>query len=80
MEKNNIKSVIDLAWNAHLTKQCWEEARKLFGKNIEELTISQCSEPEFKLWWQKNKDIPYNSRYYEVASFIWDEYTIFITP
>jgi hypothetical protein len=80
MKKNNIKPIIDLAWNAHLTRQCWLEAEKLFGQNVKELTISKCSEPEFKLWWENNKNIPYNSYYYEVAQFVWNEYSTYIAP
>lgn len=72
MKQKDIKLKIDLAWNAHLTKQCRDEAKKYFGKNYWGLTIPKCSEPEFKLWWETNKEIPYNSYYYEVAQFVWD--------
>lgn len=76
----NISSKIDLAWNAHLEKQCHDEAEKYFGKNYWGLTISRRSEPEFKTWWETNKDIPYDSYYYEVAQFVWDKYSEYITP
>ena len=69
----HISSKIDLAWNAHLIKQCHDEAEKYFGKNYWGLTIPECSETEFKTWWEKNKEIPYDSYYYEVAQFVWDQ-------
>lgn len=76
----SISSKIDLAWNAHLEKQCHDEAEKYFGKNYWGLTISECSEPEFKIWWEKNKELPYDSYYYEVAQYVWDKYSEYITP
>ena len=76
----HISSKIDLAWDAHLDKQCHDEAEKYFGKNYWGLTISRRSEPEFKAWWEKNKDIPYDSYYYEVAQYVWDKYSEYITP
>lgn len=66
-----IKNKIDLAWNDLLNKQCHKEAEKYFGKNYEGLTIPKCSEENFKNWWEKNKNIPYNSYYYEVANYVW---------
>ena len=33
MIPEKIKTQIDLAWNAHLEKQCHDEAEKYFGKN-----------------------------------------------
>ena len=79
-EQLKLANKIELAWNAHLTRQCVAEAEKYFGKNYWGLTISKCSEDEFKLWWERNKDIPYDSYYYEVAQFVWDEYATFIAP
>lgn len=77
----HISSKISSAWNAHLTKQCWLEAEKYFGKDAKELSLQKCPEPEFKAWWENNKkDIPYNGYYYTVAQFVWDEYATFITP
>lgn len=49
-----------------------EEAEKYFGKNYWGLTISRCSEPEFKSWWEFNKELPYDKFYYDVAQYIWD--------
>ena len=80
MKKDDIKTQIALAWNAHLTKQCHDEAERIFGKNYWGLTISRCSESEFKNWWEKNKELPYDSYYYEVAQFVWDSYSEYITP
>ena len=68
----HISSKIELAWNAHLEKQCNSEAEKYFGKNYWGLTISRCSEQDFKEWWERNKEIPYDSYYYEVAEYVWD--------
>ena len=76
MTKDSIKIQIDCAWNAHLEKQCHDEAEKYFGKNYWGLTISRRSEPEFKTWWEKNKDIPYDSYYYEIAQYVWDLATL----
>ena len=50
-----------------------EDAEEIFGKNYHELTISECPESEFKLWWENNKSIPYDSYYYEAAQFVWDQ-------
>ena len=69
----SISSKIDLAWNAHLEKQCHDEAERIFGKNYWGLTTSECSESKFKSWWETNKEIPYDSYYYEVAQFVWDQ-------
>ena len=76
----HISSKIELAWNAHLERQCHSEAEKYFGQNYWGLTIPECSEPEFKAWWEKNKEIPYMSYYYEVAQYVWDKYEEYITP
>ena len=73
MNSEKLLKTIDLAWNAHLERQCKDEAEKYFGKNCWGLTISRCSEPKFKLWWEKNKEIPYDSYYYELANYIWDQ-------
>ncbi len=81
MDSNNkLKTQIDLAWNAHLTRQCRDEAERIFGKNYWGLTISECPESEFKAWWERNKELPYDSYYYEVAQFVWDSYSEYITP
>ena len=80
MDSSKLKIQIDLAWNAHLTKQCHDEAERIFGKNYWGLTIPECSEPEFKAWWETNKEIPYDSYYYEVAQYVWDRYSEYITP
>lgn len=76
----HISSKIDLAWNAHLEKQRHNEAEKYFGKNYWGLTIPECPESEFKTWWERNKDISYNSYYYEIAQYVWDKYSEYITP
>ena len=73
MIKDSIKIQVEKAWIAHLDKQCHDEAEKYFGKNYWGLTITECSEPEFKTWWETNKEIPYDSYYYEVAQFVWDQ-------
>jgi hypothetical protein len=51
---------------------CHKEAEKYFGKYYWGLTISRCSEEEFKKWWNKNKEISYNSYFYEIACYVWD--------
>ena len=76
----HISSKIELAWNAHLERQCHSEAERIFGKNYWGLTIPECSEPEFKAWWETNKEIPYDSYYYEVAQYVWDKYSEYVTP
>lgn len=43
-------------------------------RTIGGLTITRRSELEFQLWWEKNKVIPYNSKYYELACYVWDKY------
>lgn len=57
-----------------------EDAEEIFGKNYHELTIPECPESEFRLWWENNKNIPYDSYYYEAAQFVWDSYSAYITP
>lgn len=77
MIKDSIKIKIDLACNAtHLDKKWHDEAEHWFGKNYWGLTISECSEEEFKTWWETNKEIPYDSYYYEVAQYVWDLTTL----
>ena len=80
MIKDSTKIQIDLAWNTHLDKQCHDEAEKYFGKNYWGLTISSCSEEDFKKWWLENKEIPYNKYYFELAQYVWDKYSAYITP
>lgn len=69
--------IIDGRIKSHVQAQ-HEEAERFFGKNYWGLTISRCSEEEFKTWWERNKDIPYNSYYYEVAQYVWDKYSEYI--
>lgn len=78
MKRNNIEIKIDR--NDCLEKQGHDEAEKCFGKNYWGLTIPECSEPEFKLWWEKNKEISYDSHYYKVAQYVWDKYSEYLTP
>jgi hypothetical protein len=40
--------------------------------------MDKISEEEFKLWWEKNKDVPYNEYFYELILFVWDEYATFL--
>jgi predicted CoA-binding protein len=51
---------------------CHKEAEKCFGENYCNLTINKCSEEEFVKWWNKNKEISYNSYFYEIACYVWD--------
>ena len=79
MIKDDIKTQVEKAWIAHLDKQCHDEAERWFGKNYWGLTITECSELEFKEWWERNKNIPYDSYYYEVAQYVWNKYSECIT-
>lgn len=79
-EQLKLASKIELAWNAHLEHQCKDEAEKYFGKNYWGLTIPECSESEFKAWWEKNKSVLYDNYYYEIAQYVWDSYSAYITP
>lgn len=79
MIKDDIKIQVEKAWIAHLDKQYHDEAEKYFGKNYWGLTITECSELEFKEWWERNKNIPYDSYYYEVAQYVWNKYSECIT-
>lgn len=51
---------------------CHRSSEEWFGKNYWGLTIPRCSEEDFILWWNKNKNIPYNSYFYELACYVWD--------
>ena len=51
---------------------CRKEAEKYFGKYYWGLTTDRCSEEEFIKWWNRNKEIPYNSYFYELACYVWD--------
>lgn len=51
---------------------CRKEAEKYFGKYYWGLTIDKCSEEEFIKWWNKNKEIPYNNYFYELACYVWN--------
>ena len=72
----DIKAKIDLAWNAHLEQICFKECESIFGENWKGLTISKCSEPEFRQWWKTYSSKEYKPYYYEVAMYIWDLETI----
>ena len=50
------------------------EVEKYFGKHGWGLSITRTDEQSFQSWWQRNKDIPYDNYYYEVACHIWDRY------
>jgi hypothetical protein len=69
----NVCSKIDQAFLRLQDDICHKEAEKWFGKNYWGLTISRTTEEEFKKWWEKNKDIPYDTYYYEVACYVWDK-------
>lgn len=68
---SRIQEYIDYQIKSHIQAQ-HEESEKFFGKNYWGLTISRCSEEEFKLWWKKNKTIRYHSYYYRLAEYVWD--------
>lgn len=68
---SEIQECIDYQIKSHIQAQ-HEESEKFFGKNYWGLTISRCSEEEFKLWWKKNKTIRYHSYYYRLAQYVWD--------
>lgn len=56
----------------NLENNICHESEKYFGKYYYGLTIGKCSEEEFIKWWNKNKEIQYNSYFYELACYIWD--------
>lgn len=58
----------------------YEEATKIFGENWKQCPREQMSEQQFKQWWQETQQKPYKDYYYDVAVFIWDSYSSYITP
>ena len=68
-----IQEQIDNLFDEHCKQICHSEAEKYFGKYYWGLTISRCSEEEFIKWWNKNKEIPYNNYFYELACYIWNK-------
>ena len=67
-----IEEQIDNLFDEHCKQICQQEAEKYFGKYYWGLTISKCSEEEFIKWWNKNKEISYNSYFYELACYVWN--------
>lgn len=58
----------------------YKEATKIFGENWKQCPKEQMSKPDFQQWWQRNRQDLYKDYYYDVAVFIWDSYSAYITP
>ena len=79
LSKNTMKDTIfdevDRLWIKHQRNICWQEVKRHLGDSY---SVDKISEEEFKLWWQENKNIPYNEYFYELIQFVWDEYATFL--
>lgn len=78
MTKKEIKEFISLFKKIdklrleHYNNICHKECEKYLGKDYKDLIIPRCTEEEFILWWNKNKNIPYNNYFYELVCYVWD--------
>ena len=73
--QDTIYDFVDRQWLEHQRSIYWQEVKRHLGDSY---PMDKISEEEFKLWWEKNKDVPYNEYFYELILFVWDEYATFL--
>lgn len=80
MDKSKLHEKIHNLFLQQQEEICLKTATEVFGENWKQCPKEQMSEQQFKQWWQETQQRPYKDYYYDVAVFIWDSYSSYITP
>lgn len=80
MDKSKLHQLIDNLFLQQQEEICLKTATEVFGENWKYCPKEQMSEQQFKQWWQETQQRPYKDYYYDVAVFVWNSYSSYITP
>lgn len=80
MDKSKLCEKIQNLFLQQQEEICLKTATEIFGENWKQCPKEQMSEQQFRQWWQETQQKPYKDYYYDVAVFIWDSYSSYITP